>query len=82
MKKFFVKTSLIVTALFAITAMNVSAYADEFVPSVEKEQVFTSKVEDQTATVALIESRTWYRMLTKVKIANSGNVIINRKRLS
>ena len=80
MKKFFVKISLLVTALFAITAMHVSAYANEFISSVEKEQVFTSKVEDQTATVALIESRTWYRMLTKVR--NSGNMIINRKRLS
>lgn len=82
MKKFFVKISLIVTALLAMTAFSVASYATEFIPSVEKEQVFTSKIEDQTATVALVEARTWYRMLTEVKMSNSMNLLINRKRLS
>ena len=79
MKTFFIKISMIITALLAFTVMTVSAQANTFVPGVEKEQVFTSKIEDQTSTIALIESRTWYRMLTKVKMCilttrNSFNI--------
>ena len=68
MKTFFIKVSLIISALLTFTVMTVSSQANTFAPVVEKEQVFTSKIEDQTGSIALMEARTWYRMLTKVKM--------------